>query len=73
MGPRFVKIDRDTPLLLPPNLQERVPADHWAHFVIDAVEAMDLSRIKVTPRGTGEAQYPPSMLVCLLIYRGGIG
>lgn len=68
MAPRFVNIDRDTPLLLPPNLQDWVPADHLAHFVVDAVEAMDLRRVKVNIRGTGDAQYPPSMLVSLVIY-----
>jgi transposase len=68
MGPRFVNIDRDTPLLLPPNLQDWVPAGHLAHFVVDAVEAMDLRKIKVNTRGTGDAEYPPSMMVSLLIY-----
>lgn len=68
MGPRFVNIDRDTPLFLPPSLQDWVPADHLAHFVVDAVEAMDLRQVKVNLRGTGDAQYPPSMLVSLLIY-----
>src|ERR1017187_462317 len=68
MGPRFVNIDRDTPLFLPPSLQDWVPADHLAHFVVDAVEAMDLRQVKVNIRGTGDAQYPPSMLVSLLIY-----
>jgi transposase len=68
MGPRFVNIDRDTPLLLPPNLNDWIPADHLAHFVVDAVEGMDLRRIKVNTRGTGDAQYPPSMLLGLLIY-----
>jgi len=38
----FVNIDRDTPLLLPPDLRDWVPADHLAHFVLDAVEALDL-------------------------------
>ena len=68
MGPRFVNIDRDTPLLLPPTLQDWVPADHLAHFVVDAVEAMDLRQVKVNTRGTGDAEYPPSMMVSLLIY-----
>ena len=27
MGPRFVNIDHDTPLLLPPNLRDWVPSD----------------------------------------------
>jgi transposase len=73
MGPRFVNIDRDTPLLLPPNLRDWVPADHLAHFVVDAVEAMDLRQVKVNRRGTGDAEYPPSMMVSLLIYCYAIG
>jgi hypothetical protein len=31
---RFVNIDRDTPLLLPPDLRDWVPGDHLAHFII---------------------------------------
>jgi len=73
MGPRFVNIDRDTPLLMPPNLQDWVPANHLAHFVVDAVEAMDLRQVKVNIRGTGDAEYPPSMLVSLLIYSYATG
>ena len=73
MGPRFVNIDRDTPLLLPPNLRDWVPADHLAHFVVDAVEAMDLRQVKVNLRGTGDAQYPPAMMLGLLIYSYATG
>ena len=73
MGPRFANIDRDTPLLLPPNLRDWVPADHLAHFVVDAVEAMDLRQVKVNTRGTGDEQYPPSMMLSLLIYSYATG
>jgi transposase len=73
MGPRFVNIDRDTPLLLPPNLRDWVPADHLAHFVVDAVEALDLRQVKVNVRGTGDEQYPPSMMLALLIYSYATG
>jgi len=34
MGPRFVNIDRDTPLLVSPNFPDWVPTDHLAHFVV---------------------------------------
>lgn len=68
MGPRFVNIDRDTPLLLPPNLRDWVPADHLAHFVVDAVEALDLRQARVNRRGTGDEQYPPAMMLSLLLY-----
>jgi hypothetical protein len=31
MASRFVNVDRATPLLLPPDLRDRVPADHLAY------------------------------------------
>ena len=68
MAARFVNIDYDTPLLLPPNLRDWVPASHLAHFILDAVEEMDLRRIRVNERGTGSEQYPPRMLLALLLY-----
>jgi hypothetical protein len=42
MAARFVNIDYDTPLFLPPNLRDWVPAGHLAHFILDSVEGMDL-------------------------------
>jgi transposase len=68
MAARFVNIDHDTPLLLPPDLRDWVGPDHMVHFVMDAVKALDLSGAQVNVRGTGSAQYPPSMMLGLLIY-----
>jgi transposase len=68
MAARFVTVDYDTPLILPPNLREWVPAGHLAHFILDAVEEMDLRQVKVNDRGTGSPQYPPRMLLALLLY-----
>ena len=73
MGPRFINLDRDTPLLLPPNLRDWVPADHLVHFVLDAVDGLDLRQVRVNTRGTGSEQYPPSMLLALLIYSYATG
>ena len=73
MATRFVTIDRDTPLLLPPNLRDWVPADHLVHFILDAVEALDLRQVKVNTRGTGSEQYPPHLLLALLIYSYATG
>jgi len=50
MAIRFVPIDRDNPLLLPPNLRDWVPDDHLVHFILDAVAALDLRRVKVNER-----------------------
>ena len=73
MAARFVNIDRDTPLLLPPNLRQWVPEGHVAHFVLDVVEELDLRRFKVNDRGTGSPQYPPSMMLALLVYSYATG
>jgi transposase len=73
MATRFVTIDRETPLLLPPDLRDWVPEDHLAHFILDAVAALDLTQVKVNERGTGSAQYPPTMLLALLIYSYATG
>ena len=44
MSARFVNIDHDTPMLLPPDLRDWLSPDHMVHFVMDAVKALDLSR-----------------------------
>ncbi len=38
MGNRFVNVDRDTPMLLPVDLRDWVPANDMVHFVLDVVE-----------------------------------
>lgn len=73
MAARFVKIDHDTPLLLPPNLRDWVPARHLVHFILDAVASLDLRAVRVNTRGTGSQQYPPSMMLALLIYNYATG
>lgn len=65
---KFVNIDRDTPLLLPPDLRDWVPADHLVHFVMDAMDLVDVSTVACNERGTGSAQYPPRLLPGLLVY-----
>lgn len=68
MAARFVQIDHDTPLLLPPDLRDWISKDHMVHFIMDAVAALDLTTAKINERGTGSAQYPPATMLALLIY-----
>lgn len=68
MGERFVNVDRDTPMLLPPDLRDWVPADDMVHFVVEVVDRIPESRFKVNRRGSGSPQYPPHMMTGLLIY-----
>jgi transposase len=73
MAAKFVSIDHDSPLLLPPDLRDWLPSDHMVHFVMDAVSALDLRSARVNVNGTGSAQYPPSMMLGLLIYSYSTG
>lgn len=43
------------------------------HFVIDAIEGVDTRQALVNERGTGSEQYPPTMLLALLIYSYATG
>ena len=73
MAACFVNIDHDTPLMLPPNMRDWVPKDHLIHFIMDVVKELDLSSARVNHRGTGDKQYPPEMLMGLLVYSYATG
>jgi transposase len=68
MSATFVTIDRDTPMLFPPDLRDWLPEDSMVHFIIDAVEMLSLQGFSVNNRGSGSPQYPPEMMLVLLIY-----
>jgi transposase len=73
MSARFVNLDRQTPMLLPCDLRDWVPAGHLVHFILDAVDELPLSHFHVNHRGTGSEQYPPAMMLALLIYSYATG
>ena len=60
MPARYVTVDRETPMLLPPDLRDWVPADHLGHFVIDAIGELDVRMARVNEPGSGSEQYPPA-------------
>jgi transposase len=68
MSARFVNLDRHTPMFLPCDLRDWLPAGHIVHLILDAVEQLPLSHFHVNHRGTGSEQYPPAMMLALLIY-----
>jgi hypothetical protein len=75
MAQNFSACDREQELLLPPSLREWLPRDHLAWFVLDAVEAMDLSGFLAgyCDDGWGRATHDPAMMVALLVYAYAIG
>jgi transposase len=68
MAVDFIVVDRDTPQLLPASVQDYLPEQHLARFVVEIVDQLDLSDLSAAYRGTGSAPYHPSMLVALLFY-----
>lgn len=64
----FRAVDRGTSYLLPPSVDEWLPRDHLARFVVEIVEQLDLSELSRQYRGSGSAAYHPQMLAALLIY-----
>jgi len=68
MSGRFVNVDRDTPYLLPQSVQDWLPENHLARFVVEIVERLDLGEVNRAYRGRGSDAFPPSMMVALLFY-----
>ncbi len=55
-------------MFLPYDLREWVPGGHIVHFILDAVEQLPITDFRVNDRGSGSEQYPPRMMLALLIY-----
>ena len=64
----FRVIDRDTPYLLPPSVQDWLPPGHLARYVVEVVEGLDLREFEQDYGGRGNAAYHPAILLSLLIY-----
>jgi hypothetical protein len=47
---------------------EGVPAGHIVHLILDAVEQIPITNFRVNDRGSSSEQYPPRMMLALLIY-----
>ena len=75
MAYNLVPCDRSQPFLLPPSLNDWLPKDHLARFVVSAVSVLDLKEFHKRRRadGWGRAAYDPAMMVALLIYAYATG
>lgn len=73
MEPRFKDTDRHSLFLMPPSLDDWVPEDHLARFVVDIVSRLDIFPIRNSYAGRGSDAYPPSMMAALLFYAYATG
>ena len=74
-GYNFIRPDRDQLFLLPPALQDWLPPDDLAYFLLDAVDQFDLTPFHAAYRadGVGQAAFQPHMMVALLLYAYCLG
>jgi len=64
----FRNFDRDTGFLLPPSVNEWLPERHLARFVAEIIDALDVSAMSNSYRGSGSASYHPKLLLAVLVY-----
>ena len=75
MAYSFLPAERDQLYLVAPSVREWLPEEHLAWFVLDVVEALDLSVFYARYRvdGLGRAAYEPSVMVSVLLYAYCVG
>ena len=59
----FRPTDRLTGFLMPPSVDEWLPASHLARFIVEVVDGLDLRAMSQSYRGTGSASYHPATLL----------
>lgn len=64
----FKSADHNQGMLLPYDVQEWLPEDHMARFVVDIVKMLDFKHVYSSYRGTGSEPYDPRLLLGLIFY-----
>jgi transposase len=64
----FKPYEQKQPMLLPPNLEELIPAGHLVRVVDNIIEQIDIDPLIKQYKGGGTSAYHPKMLVKVIIY-----
>jgi transposase len=64
----FIGADREQVSFMPHDLNEWLPEDHLARFVVDIVSKMDLCQVYSGYSGKGSTPYDPKLLLSLIFY-----
>ena len=65
---KFIPTNRNQQYLFPPSIQDWLPEEHLARFVVDIVSQLDLRPLAETYAGKGFKEYHPEILLSLLFY-----
>jgi transposase len=70
MAPNYTECNRDQLYLLPPSMKDWLGEEHFAWFLLDALEKMNLSGFHEAYRSDGKGQkaHHPEILLAVLLY-----
>lgn len=64
----FKTYNRQQQYLLPPSIDEWLPENHLARFIIEVIDELDLTKLTSRYSGKGSEAYHPAMMLALLVY-----
>ncbi len=66
---KYISYDREQAFLLPPSIDDWLPQDHLARFIVEIIDQLDISSIDKQYSGrSGKQAYNPKILLGLLFY-----
>ena len=70
MSSKFMYSNREIPFMFPPSIEDWLPEEHLARFIVDIVSRLDLSDISssYSEQAKGQKAYEPAMMVSLIFY-----
>ena len=68
MSSKFIAADRNTLFLMPPSVQDWLPEDHLARFVVEIVSQLKLQPLRDAYAGSSSRAHNPEILLALLFY-----
>jgi transposase len=69
----FAQVDRSCPVSSPKSVEDLVPDNHLAKFIVAIVDLFDLKNITSQYTGRGKEAYPQDMSLSLLMYSYATG
>jgi len=64
----FRSIQRDVDFLFPPSMNDWLPEQHLARFIVEIIEQLDLREMERAYGRSGSAAFHPALLLSILIY-----
>jgi len=64
----FKAYTMEQPSLLPPNLEELIPAEHLVRVVNRVVDELDIEPLLEKYKGGGTSSYHPRMMLKVIVY-----